>query len=282
MSCALSTQNQRRQCQAENSDSKQQTEQVKKHFSDSAFTYKESAQLQYKVGSQLLEMVEAAKSNNNKSGYCVDLGCGPGLFTPELASQFETVIALDLSMSMLQINAQTNAQTHHKVQANAQSLPLLNQTVDVIYSSLMIQWCDFNRVINQIHKALKPGGKAFIATLVKGSLFQLEHAWQQVDNDTHIHDYLTHKQIASMLKTIPWSKASTKQVAQTFWFKNAKSLALELKSLGANYVKGRQHKGLITKTSWQAMEQAYRDKFYDQQHQAVPATYQVLYIELTK
>lgn len=278
MSCALNTQDERLQCQAENSDSEQQTEQVKRHFSGSAFTYKESAQLQYKVGSQLLEMVKTAKNTNNTFSYCVDLGCGPGLLTPELAKECETVIALDLSMSMLQ----SNVQTHHKIQANAQSLPLLNQTVDVIYSSLMIQWCDFNQVIAQMHQALKPGGKAFIATLVKGSLFELEQAWQQVDNDTHIHDYLTHKQITNMLNTIPWSMANTEQVAQTFWFKNAKSLALELKSLGANYVKGRQHKGLMTKSSWQKMEQTYRDNFYDQQHQAVPATYQVLYIELTK
>lgn len=280
-------------------------QQVQKHFSDSAHTYKQGAQLQHKVGQTLLtKLIDSLPLCFAKEGkgivkkllinqitdktnlfsisqhnlICVDLGCGPGLFTQQLSQRFNKVIALDLAKDMLQ----ANMSAENKVQANSHALPFLPASVDVFYSSLMVQWCDLNQVLHQVHNALKPNGRAVIATLVDGTLFELEQAWSNVNSDKHIHEYLTIEQITSMVATLPWSKVSLDKQTEQFWFSDAKMLAKELKCLGANFVQNRKNKGLMTKSTWQKMEAAYHCTFHNDQKQAIPATYQVMYLELKK
>jgi len=268
-------------------------QQIQKHFSDSAQTYKQGAQLQHRVGQTLFSKLMASlplcftKKNTGTTSLfsstqhkltCVDLGCGPGLFTPVLNETFERVIALDLAPNMLQ----ANVSAQNKVQANSHALPFLPASVDVFYSSLMVQWCDLHQVLQQVHQALKPNGRAVIATLVDGTLFELEQAWSKVNNDKHILDYLSAPQISSMVKNMPWSQVELSQSTELFWFTNARMLAKELKYLGANFVQNRKNKGLITKTTWQQMELEYQQRFYDHKQQAIPASYKVMYLELKK
>jgi len=253
-------------------------QQIQKYFSDSAKTYKTGAQLQHKVGESLLNNLLLNTFENNNRLTCVDLGCGPWLFTQRLNKQFNKVIGLDLACDMLRANTTTNL----KVQANSHSLPFLHASVDVFYSSLMVQWCDLNQVLTEVHQCLKPNGKAFVATLVDGTLFELEHAWSRVDSDKHIHNYLTAEQLSYVVDTLPWSNVSLNKQTEQFWFSDAKMLAKELKCLGANFVQNRKNKGLITRSVWQQMEQAYQAEFYNDQKQAIPATYKIMYLELTK
>ena len=262
--------------------------QIQKHFSGSANTYKQGAQLQYKVGQTLFTKLMASLPFINETVRspmdiqhnltCVDLGCGPGLFSPLLNETFERVISLDLAPDMLK----ANRHAQNKVQANSHALPFLPESIDVFYSSLMVQWCDLSQVLHQIHNALKPNGRAVIATLVDGTLFELEKAWSKVDNDKHIHEYLTALQISSMLTNMSWSQVELSQSTELFWFPNARVLAKELKCLGANFVQNRKNKGLITKSTWQQMELEYQQHFYDHQQQAIPASYKVMYLELKK
>lgn len=249
------------------------TTKVEQHFAHSAKTYQQGAQLQHLVANSLLR-----KISTEVVDVAVDLGCGPGLFTASLQQKSKSLVSIDLSSEMLKQSAATN----HKVQANSHALPILNNSVDLIFSSLMIQWCDFEQVLQQIHAALKPGGKAYISTLINGSLGELQQAWAEVDDDEHIHKYLSIEQLIASSNKGAWHSVEIEQTTQTLWFDQVKSLAKELKLLGANYVQGRKSKGLMTKTKWQKMEQAYCDKFYCPDKQAIPASYQVVLLELKK
>lgn len=263
---------------------------IQKHFSDSAQTYVKGAQLQHRVGQTLFTKLMTGLDNSNittkahsnitqqRNLTCVDLGCGPGLFTSVLNQTFKTVLSLDLASDMLQANDSAKS----KIQANSHALPFLTESVDVFYSSLMVQWCDLEQVLQQVYSALKPNGKAVIATLVDGTLFELEHAWSKVDKDTHIHEYLSAEQVSSVAQNMPWNQTRLTLNTEIFWFANARMLAKELKCLGANFVQERKNKGLVTKNTWQKMEGAYQNSFYNAQQQAIPASYKVMYLELTK
>lgn len=250
-----------------------EVDKIKQHFGGSAHTYKLGAQLQYKVGQTLL-----TKVHSNPVNVCLDLGCGPGLFSQELGSNSECLISLDLSLPMLK----TNAQSSNKVQGNSHNLPLLNESVDLVFSSLMIQWCDFYEVLSQVYRILKPGGKAVISTLIKGSLTELEQAWTKIDNDNHVHCYLAMEELVEYTNKIKWQRIVIEQEKETFWFKDVISLAKELKHLGANHVESRKNKGLMTKSKWQKMESEYQNLFFEEDKNAIPASYQVVYIELIK
>lgn len=247
--------------------------QVAKHFTSGAKTYSFGAQLQHAVAEELMQ-----KMPLKPSGLTLDLGCGPGLFTQQLQSKSDKLISFDLSMSMLRQGK--SAVT--KIQGNSHCLPFLPDSFDQIFSSLMVQWCDLERVLEQVHHVLKPGGCAYISTLIQGSLCELEQAWQAVDNDQHIHEYLSRDELILTVNRAGFGQVSVQQHKHEFWFESVKGLAKELKMLGANYVKNRQNKGLITKSKWQTMESAYRDNFYSAEKDAIPASYQVVLIELKK
>lgn len=257
----------------DSSISKVKTNKVEQHFAHSAKTYSQGAQLQHIVAEQLLNKLPKVPVK-----LALDLGCGPGLFTERLQNKADNLVSLDLSREMLeQVNNGVN-----KVQANSHALPFQPNSFDLVFSSLMIQWCNFEQVLQQIHSVLKPGGTAYLSTLIKGSLCELEHAWSKVDDDKHIHQYLTMDSLISSANKGTWHTVGIEQTTQTLWFQGVKSLAKELKLLGANYVQGRKNKGLMTKSKWQNMELAYRDMYYCKKQQAFPASYQVVLLELRK
>ncbi|NVK24476.1 MAG: methyltransferase domain-containing protein [Gammaproteobacteria bacterium] len=257
---------------------------IKQHFTSSANTYKSNAQLQYDVGQCLIEgLLNASASQGKPFLNVLDLGCGPGLFSEPLQSVAGSLISLDLSAAMLSENQSTaNSATSAKVQANSHALPFKDNSFDAIFSSLMIQWCDLEKVLQQVHNVLKEGATAYISTLVKGSLYELEYAWSQVDSDTHLHHYLSESDIVGAVNRNRWAHVVMEQSQNTYWFNTPRDLARELKNLGANYVERRNHKGLTPKSKWQAMESSYNEAFYDDKNNAVPATYQVVYLQLTK
>jgi len=250
-----------------------QADKVAMHFTHSASTYSQGAQLQQIVANQLL-----AKLPLEVQSIALDLGCGPGLFTSELKKRVQHLVSLDLSSQMLAEVPEGPA----KVRANSHALPFRADCFDFVFSSLMVQWCDFEQVLNEVNAILKPGGKAYISTLIQGSLAELEQAWAEIDDDQHVHKYLTMEQLIGQVNKGNWQSIEIEHETQTLWFDKVRALAKELKLLGANYVQGRKHKGLMTKSKWQAMEQAYKDKYYCEQQQAIPASYQVVLFELRK
>lgn len=245
--------------------------QVNRQFSGSAGTYRCGATLQQKVAETCLNFVK-----NNCVQNALDLGCGPGLFTSELISRAQRFISLDLSHSMLLTNTLEAA----KVQGDSHNLPLLSEQFDLVFSSLMLQWCDPNKVLQEVFRILKPGGQVVISTLTTGTLKELQYAWSQVDSDQHIHQYLSEHELKTATELNPWRQSQFATEAITLEFDTVKGLAKELKLLGANYVKDRKNKGLMTKSKWLAMETAYRQQF--QSTNRIPATYNVMYLILEK
>lgn len=240
-------------------------------FSNSAQTYRNGAQLQHRVGQTCI-----SKLSQNHYQQILDLGCGPGLFAPKLQSLTSQFVSLDLSKSMLA----TNPSFGFKIQGDSHKLPFQKNSFELVFSSLMIQWCDIETVLEQVYEVLKPGGQAVISTLVSGTLIELQQAWSAVDNDTHIHQYSTLTDVEGLVNSGAWRKSNTELATITLEFDSVLSLAKELKLLGANFVKNRKNKGLVTKNKWQAMEQAYQQ--LGKNESIIPATYQVVYITLEK
>lgn len=257
------------------SENSRLTKQVAQHFNHSAKTYHLGARLQRDVSIELFEEVVGINKIDVKLPLVLDLGAGPGLFTSTLQQVSEQLVSADLCGQMLR----QNQSAKQPVQADSHQLPFVSNCFDLVYSSLMIQWCQMDTVLAEVYRALKPGGRAVISTLVKGTLTELQQAWSQVDNDKHIHDYLTYEQVEQLSTLQHWSDRQVNQQTKTYYFESAAALAKELKALGANLVKGRKNKGMMTKSKWAKMEQAYAQMA---QSNGLPATYQLVYLELTK
>ena len=117
---------------------------------------------------------------------CVDLGAGPLVNTDQLKSLYGNVLSMDLSFNMLN----SCNKGDYKVCADMDNLPLQSNSVDIIFSNFAVQWsANFKVLLKSLYEVLKPGGQAFISTVVEGSLNEIKTAFAAVDSHSRINTF---------------------------------------------------------------------------------------------
>ncbi len=93
----------------------------------------------------------------------VDVGCGTGELSAKLHSRYPqaNMIHLDLSELML-----AQVKTSKLVCADAEKLPLRDQSVDLVFANLLLPWChDFAAVLREWRRVLRPEGLLIFSAL---------------------------------------------------------------------------------------------------------------------
>jgi malonyl-CoA O-methyltransferase len=248
-----------------------QQPQIASHFDKGAQSYLSAAPLQQQVALQL------ATALPSQVPVILDLGCGPGWLHPILKQHCQRLWAADLSAAML-AQAQQQGCAERLLQADARTLPIHDETVDLVFSSLMLQWCaEPAAVIDELVRILTPGGRVLLSTLVSGSLAEFSQSWAQVDDQPHQLHFLAAEELMAQLRHPALELVVTEQQHQLY-FPDVFSLSRSFKQIGANYVAGRQS-GLTGKMRWQRFAKAY-EQF--RTPQGLPLTYQVLQIQAIK
>lgn len=242
---------------------------IARSFGSASDSYDISARLQRYCGKHLMPWLP-----NRNDLTVVDLGSGTGFFTDLLASRYQQVIGLDISTKMLRFAQEKRNNAIHWLEADAYKLPLQDNSVDFIYSNLMIQWCDpLNTVLDEIMRVLKPGGLFVFSTLIDGTLYELKSSWAQVDDDKHVIDFKPENEIRLLLEGTDRKLLNAKEQDIVLEYENVMHLAHELKGLGASHVPKKQGKGLAGKDKWKKMTQSYQD--FQEPGGVYPATYKV-------
>jgi malonyl-CoA O-methyltransferase len=247
--------------------------QIARHFGRAPDSYQKAARLQRQVAAKALSLLAAT------DGILLDPGCGPGWFQSQLKTQCGCLIALDLSYQMLQ-KTQTEAWANYLIQADAQQLPLIESSVDRVFSSLMLQWCAKpQQVLAEVYRVLKPGGSAVLTTLLEGTLAEFQQAWSGVDQHHHTNSFLPLDFYQLLQQQYPEYDLQLQTQLVQLEYADVLALARELKDLGANMVTEGRNKALTGKQSWQKVQQAYPSRLMDGQ---ISASYQVLYLSLSR
>lgn len=98
----------------------------------------------------------------------VDIGCGNGALLKELAPRIGTGIGLDISEAILkraEIMHQYNSNVSFR-QLQGPKLPLEDQSADVVISLLSFRYLDWDPLMDEIRRVLKPGGKVLIIDMI--------------------------------------------------------------------------------------------------------------------
>ncbi len=251
--------------------------QVAASFSRAAASYDSVAELQRDVGSQLLRRLPQGFVPQ----HWLDLGCGTGHFSRALGEQFPSShgVALDIAEGMLEHARPLGGATHF-VAGDAERLPLQDSTCELIFSSLAVQWCaDFDSVLSEAFRVLKPGGIFAFASLCAGTLFELRDSWRQVDGMVHVNrfrEFGVYQQLcaASGLRVV-----SLQNLPHVLHYPDVRSLTHELKALGAHNLNPGRPGGLTGRARILGLIEAY-EQF--RRAQGLPATYQVVYAVLEK
>lgn len=242
-------------------------------FSRAAPSYDAVAHLQRDVGTALARHLPPSAPHRN----VVDLGCGTGYFLPQLRHRFATadVTAVDIAEGMLAYARRRRAGAADAwLAADAEALPLADASVDLLFSSLTLQWCDdLDRVFAEATRVLAPGGRLLFSTLTDGTLAELRGAWDAVDGYVHVNRFLgteawRRRAVAADLQCDVWQCRE-----QVLRYPALAPLLAELKALGAHNVNAGRPAGLTGRRALQALEGAYER--YRGDDGLLPATYAV-------
>ncbi|WP_295894166.1 malonyl-ACP O-methyltransferase BioC [uncultured Vibrio sp.] len=239
-------------------------------FSKAAQNYDKHADFQRNVGNKLLDLMPI----NLNGKLVIDLGCGTGYFSKKLRERGATVLCVDISDSMLvQARSRCGEEKMSYLVADAESLPIDSKSVDYVFSSLALQWCqDLSVPMREIRRVLKEKGEVYFSTLLDGSLHELKKSWKKVDEYQHINHFDSSNQVKIALAQSQFGDINLDFSEITVWYDSAFAVMRDLKGIGANHVSGRSQ-GLTSRQALIKVEQEYQ-VFKNHQNQ-LPVTYQV-------
>lgn len=252
---------------------------IAESFSRAAAVYDSVAHLQRDVGEQLFTRLERYRG---EAGVILDLGCGTGYFAPRLQQRYgdSTYIGLDLATGMVAYARDHCADSCNWVAADAESMPLASNSIDLIFSSLAIQWCYRPRhLLAELARVLRPGGCCLFSTLGPETLGELRTAWAAVDSHQHVNTFLPVSELLAAADEISGVRLELEQQTFRMEYQRVGDLLAELKTLGAHNMNRSRPVGLTSRRTLQGMLQAY-ENFREEGF--LPATYDVVFGTLEK
>jgi len=253
---------------------------VRQAFDRAADDYAQFAVLQNEVCNRLVEKLDIVKI---KPAYILDAGTGTGAALPQLFARYKKaqLVALDLSENMLKKVAEHGSffRTPHRVCGDIETLPFADETFDLVFSSLSLQWCnDLNAALSEARRVLKPGGLFVFSTFGPDTLKELRHSWQQVDAQNHVNQFVDMHDIGDALLQDGFAEPVMECEMITVTYDSVDSIMHDLKAIGANVTAQSQNqiklKGLSGRSVLHKVRQGY-ERFRDQG--VLPVSYEIIY-----
>jgi len=252
--------------------------QVSQSFDRVAAIYEQRARLQKMVGEDLLERLQWLKLVPHQ---ILDVGAGVGRLSRALSRQYKHahVYSVDIALEMVKVghlHAPRWFSKQHFVCADAAQLPFADDSVDLLVSNLMLQWCnDIQVVFAEFARVLKPEGALFFSSFGPDTLKELRESWASVDSASHVNRFLDMHDYGDALLQVGLSNPVMDVDRFQFTYSDAKQLMRELKYIGAHNLTAGRSRSLTGKGKFQAMLAAYEE--YRSAEGLLPATYEVVY-----
>ncbi len=249
---------------------------IRRAFDRAADSYDEAAVLQKEVCSRLLEKLEYIKLSPQ---LILDAGVGTGEAVAPLLKRYKKsrMVALDLSERML-AKALGHGSLLRKPQlvcADLEQLPFGDNSFDLIFSSLTLQWCnDLPATMQDLLRVLKPGGLLMFTTFGPDTLKQLRSCWRQIDDAVHVNQFTDMHDVGDGLLQAGFADPVMEAETITVNYQNVDKLMADLRAIGANATAEGGRASLTTPAMLSKLRQAYDVYRVDG---LLPASYEVVY-----
>ena len=249
---------------------------IRRAFDRAADSYDDAALLQKEVCSRLLEKLDYIRLSPET---VLDAGVGTGEAVAPLLKRYKKshLVALDLSERMLS-KALAQGGLLRKpelVCADIEQLPFRDDSFDLVFSSLTLQWCnDLDATLRGLLRVLKPGGLLLFTTFGPDTLKELRACWQQVDDAVHVNRFSDMHDIGDGLLQAGFADPVMEAEMITVNYADVDRLMADLRAIGANVTAEGGRTGLTAPSVLERLRRAYEAYRVGGD---LPASYEVVY-----
>ena len=163
----------------------------------------------------------------------------------------------------------------HAVCADAARVPLASRSVDLVFSNLMLQWCnDPDTVFGEFRRVAAPGGLLTFTTFGPDTLKELRSAWSAADGYSHVNRFIDMHDLGDALVRAGFAEPVMDVEQFTLTYDDLRGLMNDLKAMGAHNVTHGRSRGLTGRRRLAAAVAAYEAFRVDGR---LPATWEVVY-----
>ena len=260
-------------------------QQVTQSFAAAAASYDKVAVLQRQTADELLDRLSFVKL---QPSLILDLGTGTGRNLALLHQRYPNarLLAMDIAMGMLQ---QAKKRFRHDLglrrwlpgatalglfTGDAEQIPLADNSVDLVFANLSLQWCEPRQVFKEIQRVLAPGGLLVYTSLGPETLTELRQAWATVDDYPHVNVFYDVLDIGNAMTAAGLQDCVLDVEPYTLQYPDAMMIMRDLKTLGAHNVNDGRRRGLTGKRALKQVIAAYEGF---RQHKQLPVSYEVIF-----
>ena len=234
------------------------------------------ARLQARVGAELLERLQFFRLQPR---VIVDLGCGAGAGAAALKRRYPRarVLAIDSAFEMTrEAHRQRRFWRRYAcLCADGRALPLAAQSVDLVFSNLMLQGCDDPPALfSQVQRVLRPGGLMLFSTFGPDTLHELRSAWASADQRSHVGRFADMPQLGAAMTHAGLAEPVMDRELHVEHYADAHALMRGLRGIGARHAAADRRRTLTGRGRMQAMITTYESL---RGAGGLPASWEIIY-----
>jgi malonyl-CoA O-methyltransferase len=232
---------------------------VQRAFNQAAGRSAQQAQLPLEIAQRLITHFEFLKIN---PALILDLGAGSGLAQPALQQQFPKAHIVSVDFSWEQLHATASGGPHWwpwarrratRLCADAESLPLRSASMGLVWSNLLLPYCDLAPVMREVLRILKPEGLFLFSTLGPDTLKE----WRDCAESSEPHVFTDMHDIGDALVESGFSNPVMDRENLTTLYPDLKTIARDLKWAGGSAAATNRLQGLAGRARWDRFSASY-------------------------